>query len=111
MIVNVSPSKMKLVRINNIVWLEFFLMFVRGKSEKEDKNETVASSDSNNVEINDDNLTTKSKEAHIGSLYHKLVYHPFLRHIRMTKYGWNPDTYPEILDSLRAISWMDGANG
>ena len=40
-----------------------------------------------------------------------MIYHPFIKHIRQTKYGWTGEDGDIVPDYLRAVSWMDGANG
>ena len=88
-----------------------FLTFVRGKSDNEEDDQHTEGTPQQPNDIDENGTSVPSKEAKIASLYRKLVYHPFIKHIRMTKYGWNPELEPEVPDSLQAASWMDGANG
>ena len=67
---------------------------------------------SNNDDSNNDTDTEKhtySKESRVAGLYRKLVYHSFIRDIRMTQYEW--DGNGPVPDYLRVISWMNGAHG
>ena len=54
---------------------------------------------------------SESKEAKIAAKYRSLIYHPFVDHIRVMRYNWDPLAEPEVPTSLTAVSWMDGANG
>ena len=88
-----------------------YITFVRGNEEN--NAERNANVDKNAEEINHDSTISdncNSKESQIAELYRTKVYHPFLSHIRKTKYGWDGDE-ENILDYLQAVSWMDGANG
>ena len=71
-----------------------FITFVCGREESDDVEDC---SDTNVSNQEDD---TPSKEARIASLYRRLVYHPFIEHIRKVKYGYNPDTCEEVPDHL-----------
>ena len=86
-----------------------FITFVRGKYDIE----SDVINDNENMQQDDtvpDNDEVSSKESRIAAMYRQVVYHPFVNHIRKTKYGWNGDV-TDIPDYLRVISWMDGANG
>ena len=76
---------------------EGYITFVRGNYGNHD--------DDNEEDITDDNeyVPTYSKEAKIAKLYRDTVYHPFIHN------NWDPTT--EIPDDLRAVSWMDRAQG
>ena len=54
-------------------------------------------------------VDSTSKESRIAQIYCEQVYHPFIKHIRKLKYGWEGDN-SNIPEHLCAISWMDGAN-
>ena len=82
-----------------------YLTFVKGKHPQDLPHSNQGEDDTN------EETETESKEARIAALYRKLVYHPFVHHIRTTQYGWDPIKDPVVPDSLRAVSWMDGANG
>jgi len=101
-----------------------YLLFVRGKLGS-DGEEVLAESSGNlgsNGEVLEESLDTSSagesesvlpnkmcKEARVSQIYREKVYYPFINGIRMNDYGW--DGIGEVPDSLRAVSWMDGANG
>ena len=83
-----------------------YLTFVCRKHD-EDKNGDEEQSENSN----DDGVVRSSKESRIASKYRHLIYHPFIDHIRITRYDWDPVTNPDVPNSLSAVSWMDGANG
>ena len=58
----------------------------------------------------DDFDVTYSKESKIAKLYREEVFHPFIHNIRVTQYNMDPSSN-EIPDDLRAVAWMDGAQG
>ena len=94
-----------------------FITFVRGNYTGKDNGEEDDDSNANNEDNNNDdtNPTTDlhdvpnlSKESKIAQLYRKLVYYPFIKNIRISKYGHSGGD--DIPDYLRAVSWMDGCN-
>ena len=82
-----------------------YITFVRGKEDNDDND--IPSEDQHDTQLDE----VQSKEARIASLYRTLVYHPFIQHIRKVKYGFDTDSGEEIPEHLRAVGWMDGANG
>ena len=81
-----------------------YVTFVRGSDEHEN---TDHENDNDNIFTVP--IPTESKESRVAQIYREKVYHPFIQHIRKTKYGWDGNT-DNILDHLQAVSWMDGAN-
>ena len=85
-----------------------YVTFVRGKHHQENLQDNME----NNINQSDaheesvDNV--QSKEARIAYLYRTKVYYPFITHIRKTQYGYEGGVVP---DNLKAVCWMDGANG
>ena len=61
-----------------------YLTFVKGKHPQDNNNV------SENVEVEESPKVIQSKEACIAALYCKLVFHPFVEHIRKSQYSWNP---------------------
>ena len=82
-----------------------YLTFVRGKHEDDYDLDVDAHEDSQQE------TSYESKESCIASKYRHLIYHPFIDHIRVTRYNWDRNENPEVPPHLTAVSWMDGANG
>ena len=92
-----------------------YLTFVRGNYEGVHTSNGNTDGDTDGMDVDrdtdgEDEETIKSKESRIAELYRHTLYHPFIRHVRMSKYGWDGDE-DSIPDYLRVVSWMDGANG
>ena len=87
---------------------EGYVTFVRGNYECKDGEEQEQEDVELEGDLDDDNQTY-SKESQVARLYRTLVYHPFIRTIRMTQYGWSGEG--EVLDDLTTVGWMDGAHG
>ena len=97
---------------------EGYICFVRGRNEKKDNNEkdnlTIVDQEEQEhqkaIDESFSNFTpVPSKEARVAELYRCLVYHPFIRRMRMAHYGWSGEG--EVPDNLRCVTWMDGASG
>lgn len=81
-----------------------YLTFVRCKHEDDLEEDEE-------IQDNPQQQTTyESKEARIASKYRRLIYHPFIDHIRITRYNWDCIQHPDVPPHLTAVSWMDGAN-
>ena len=64
-----------------------------------------------NPEDNDNvDVVSQSKESRIAPKYRHLIYHPFIDHIRITHYNYDPILEADIPKHLTAVRWMDGAN-
>ena len=83
-----------------------YISFVKGKHE-DDKEEDPSA----NEEDEPDARMSSLKESRIASKYRHLIYHPFIDHVRITRYNWDSINEPDIPRYLTAVSWMDGANG
>lgn len=92
---------------------EGYIVFVRGKFDMKKDNDQTSEIDNNDEELtaNIDKLASDchSKESRVADCYRTLVYHPFIRDIRMTQYGC--DGKGPVPMHLTAVSWMDGAFG
>ena len=80
-----------------------YITFIRGRHEDDRHDESF--------EVIEDEEETDSKESRVASKYRTLVYHPFIDHIRISRYNWDPNVSLEVPPHLTAVSWMDGANG
>ena len=89
-----------------------FVVFIRGKFQTHEEVE-AENQRNNNLPDDDTNILqppkNMSKEARVAKLYRELVYYPFIRDIRI-KSGLDPKT-KDILENLRAVSWIDGCLG
>ena len=83
---------------------EGYVVFVCSKYDVRDidKNCTDDTEDG----ISNEDGSFHSKEADVANLYRTLVYHPFVRDVRMSQYGWSG--IGPVPDHLAAVSWMDG---
>ena len=66
-----------------------YLTFVKGKHSEDHDNKDL-------VEGDEDFGNSDSKEARIASKYRHLIYHPFVDHIRITRYNWDPVAQPDV---------------
>lgn len=83
-----------------------FITFVRGNYTIDNGTQ----SDNHEIDESLDDTTEKlSKESQIAEIYHRIVYYPFIRNIRISKYGHSGND-EDISDHLQAVSWMDGCN-
>ena len=91
---------------------EGLLVLVRGKGDSENNGRDETNSETNaenESEASPMNNAPPCKEARVAQLYRDRIYYPYITDIRKNIYGW--DGVGEVPNHLRAISWMDGANG
>lgn len=79
-----------------------YICFVRGKIDAET---------GENLEENDENNANASKQARVTDLYSKEVYYPFIDYIRKKYAGYTWDGISQVPSHLRAVAWIDGAQG
>jgi hypothetical protein len=88
-----------------------YVVFIRGRFKTVKENEEDNNQSTNVPEGNTNHPPKQlSKEARVAKLYHKLVYYPFIRNIRL-KCGLDPNPTADIPENLQAVSWMDGCLG
>ena len=91
---------------------EGVLVLVRGKGGSENNTREESSNETSNENQSEALPMSQAppcKEARVAQLYRDRIYYPYITDIRKHVYGW--DGVSEVPNHLRAISWMDGANG
>lgn len=90
---------------------EGFVTFFRESYETMQDSKNLDAHEDMNDDTNDflTMLLTQTKESRVANIYRPLVYHPFIRAIHMSQYGWSEEG--PVPDDLTAISWMDGTRG
>ena len=87
-----------------------YLTFVRGKSgESNTGNEDMC--DTNSPSQREEEQQQSSVDARVALRYRELIYRPFIDFVRKSQYDYERSENEQVPDNLRAVSWMDGANG
>ena len=87
-----------------------YVTFVRGSDEHDKNSSDGERCDEELSSFSTVPIQTESKESCIAQLYREQEYYPFIKHIRVSKYGID-ENCTDIPDFMTVVSLMDGANG